>query len=219
MIKISSTNLFPTIQPYLPKDPTIIEAGSFNGKDTLRMAAFWPESTIHAFEPVPKIFDELTRNTCSTSTIRRYPLALSDTNGEKTFFIAEHPKRPGKICQAGTLLKPKDRLTVSPITYPETIAVKTITLDTWATQYGIDHVDFIWLDVQGHELAVLQNGSRILSTAKALFLEVNFIQAYEKQESYSATKKWLKDQGFTPIGQDFIDENSWFFGNLLYVKQ
>jgi hypothetical protein len=40
MIKISSTNLFPTIQPYLPKDPTIIEAGSFNGKDTLRMAAF-----------------------------------------------------------------------------------------------------------------------------------------------------------------------------------
>ncbi len=219
MIQITSREiLFALLKKHLPEDPIIIEAGSFNGKDTLRLAAFWPTSIIHAFEPVPEIFDELVRTTRLNNNIIRYPVALSDTNGEKAFFVAEHPKRPGKICQAGSLLKPKDRLNVSPITYPKTMLVKTLTLDTWAKQYGVDHVDFIWLDLQGHELAVLKNGHHTLSTTKALYLEVNFIEAYENQTNYLQCTDWLYQNNFIPVAKDFIDENKWFFGNILWIN-
>jgi len=43
------------VAPYLPANPVIIEAGAFNGSDTIKLAKKWPQATIHAFEPVPAI--------------------------------------------------------------------------------------------------------------------------------------------------------------------
>ena len=119
---------------------------------------------------------------------------------------------------AGTLLKPKERLKHSPITYPSTITVPTITLDTWAQQQHIDHIDFMWLDLQGLALPVLKGGTNILKTVRALFVEVEFIEAYEGQAQYDEIRAWLETQGFTPVAQDFVDTSSWIYGNVLFVS-
>ena len=97
--------------------------------------------------------------------------------------------------------------------------VPTITLDAWAIQHGIDHVDFLWLDLQGHELAALQGASKLLKRVTAVYLEVNFIEAYEGQPTYQAIDKWMRLQGFNPIAKDFSDEKKWFFGNILYSEK
>ncbi len=216
MIIINSKTLLSFIKPYLPKNPIILEAGAFNGKDTQRLSSFWPEGIIHAFEPVPEIFTQLCAATASYSNIYRYPIALSNTTGNKTFYSACNPKKPTTICQAGSLLKPKDRLIHSPIIYPKTLQVPTITLDDWAKEQAITHIDFMWLDIQGHELAVLQASPHLLSTIKILSLEVNFIQAYEQQPQEDEINSWLISQGFEPIAQDFTDSTHWFFGNRVY---
>lgn len=218
MMMITLENFFPLLKKYLPEKPLIIEAGAFNGRDTKRLSIQWPHGTIHAFEPVPEIFAELCSQTASYPNIHPYQVALSNATGSMLFYSAEHPKHPGKICQAGTLLKPKDRLAHSPITYPKTMRVPTITLDAWAIQHGIDHVDFLWLDLQGHELAALQGASKLLKRVTAAYLEVNFIEAYEGQPTYQAIDKWMRLQGFNPIAKDFSDEKKWFFGNILYRR-
>lgn len=218
MMLITKENLLSVIQPYLPKNPIILEAGAFNGKDTYAMAHYWPEATIHSFEPVPEIFTILCMQTQQCTNVHCYPLALSNKSGVASFFNAQYLHKPNKLCPAGSLLAPKERLLHSSIIYPKTISVPTIALDEWATLYSIGHLDFIWLDLQGHELAVLQAGTEILKSVTLLYVEVNFIEAYHEQPPADTIKEWLTTQGFYPIAQDFTDKKK-FFGNILFKKQ
>lgn len=216
---IVTKNLSRLIAQYLPDNPVIVEAGAFNGRDSINLAAQKKDCTIHAFEPVPEIFAELKKNTSGLSNIHCYDYALSNTTGISHFYVSEHPKKPGKICQAGTLLKPKDRLLKSPIYYPRAINVNTITLDEWATGHGITKIDFLWLDMQGNELAALQGAHSLLRTVSFLYVEVNFIEAYEKQPSAIEVNDWIIREGFTPIARDFQENPEWFFGNILYARK
>lgn len=203
---------------YLPNDPIIIEAGAFDGRDTLKMHAQWPHATIHAFEPVPEIFELLTKNTQHISQIHRHHVALSDQPGTATFYVSEKPSRPGEPFQAGSLLKPKERLNHSPITYPKTITIPTTTLDIWAQEHTISRIDFMWLDLQGAALPVLRGAEKILKTTTALFIEVEFIEAYEHQAQYQEVIDWLAKHGFKPHAKDFTDTTSWIYGNIFFVK-
>lgn len=215
---IITKNIFPILEKYLPSDSVIIEAGAFDGKDTKKLSAFFPNATIHAFEPVPEIFDKLTSQTSANTNVHRYQVALSNKTGSISFYIAQNPKKPGKICQAGTIMVPKERLQKSPIIYPKTITVSTTTLDDWAEQNHIKRVDFLWLDLQGHELAVLKAATDLIKGVSIIFLEVNFIEAYQDQPSPQEIDEWLKNKGFEALARDFEDENQWFFGAILYRR-
>jgi 2-O-methyltransferase len=215
---IKKSQILPHLTQYLPDNPIVVEAGAFDGTDTRKISAHWPNGIIHAFEPVPDIFAILEQKTGHLPNVVRHHIALSDHDGSATLYVSEKPSRPGEPFQAGTLLKPKERLNHSPITYPRTITVPTITLDTWAIQNQINHIDFMWLDLQGLALPVLKGGQQILKTVRALFIEVEFIEAYEGQAQYAEIRAWLDTQGFRAIAQDFIDTTSWIYGNVLFVR-
>src|SRR5579885_2222 len=219
VLQINKHTLLPLIKPYLPINPVIVEAGAFNGRDTKALTIFWPLATIYAFEPVPEIFAMLVENTKMIPTVHRYQYALSDNNGTATFYVAESPKKPGQPYQAGSLLKPKERLKLSDIEYKKTTEVQTITLDTWATQFHIDRIDFLWLDMQGYELNVLKAAPHVLKQVTVIYTEVEFVQAYEGQYLYKEVKEWLEHEGFTMIARDFPETPTWFFGNALFVRK
>lgn len=206
------------IKSYLPENPIIVEAGAFDGRETQKMIALWPRGTIHAFEPVPAIFEKLKLNTSHLENVHRYPIALSDRTGTSQLYISEKPEKPGIPAQANSLLKPKERLSISPLIFPTTIEVPTTTLDDWARDYSIDHVDFLWLDLQGYELNVLKASPKTFAQVKVIYTEVEFIEAYEGQYQYPQVKTWLEDNGFIMIGKDFSDKPTWFFGNVLFIR-
>lgn len=216
---ITSREIYKTVAPYLPKNPIIVEAGAFIGHDTLRMAQYWPQANIHAFEPVPELFEKLQEKTKNYSTIVCHNLALSDTTGTATLYVAQKPNNPEKTTQASSLHKPTGRLAHSPITYPHTIEVSITTLDDWAKKNNVDHVDFLWLDMQGHELAALHGVQRLLPSVKAIFTEANFIQGYEGQPLAHEVIAWIEQQGFIEIARTFANETDWFFGEVLFVKE
>ncbi|MCX5924841.1 MAG: FkbM family methyltransferase [Candidatus Dependentiae bacterium] len=206
------------IKPHLSSSPIIIEAGAFDGRDTQKLAATWPQGIIHAFEPVPELFALLQKNTAHLPNVHCYQLALSDKTGSATFYVSEKIKKQGMPTQAGSLHKPKERLLWSPIIFPHTIMVPTITLDAWADRYHIDSVDFLWLDMQGHELNVLQAAPLVLPMVSVIYTEVGFIEAYERQQPYEVVKEWLESNHFTEVGRNFENQQQWFFGNMLLVR-
>lgn len=206
------------IAPLLPQNPIIVEAGAFHGHDTLRMAARWPQGTIHAFEPVPELYTKLVAATVQHPNIKCYNFALSDHDGIATFYQSEKPNKPGIPSQAGSLHKPKERLAHSPIQFPSTIQVNTITLETWAKEHGVDHVDCLWLDMQGHELSVLEAAPHLLKTVRVIWAEVSFIESYEGLPLMPEVKAWIESQGFAEVGRDFENETDWFFGNMLFSR-
>lgn len=203
---------------YLPDNPIIVEAGAYIGTDTIKIAQQWPHGVVHAFEPVPDIFARLQENTQPYPNIYIYQQALSDKNGTASIYIAEKKEKPGISTQASSLHAPKERLHLSPIIFPRTITVHTMTLNTWAHQHNIAHVDMLWLDLQGHELAVLQAADAILSTVSVILIEVAFVQAYEEQPTVEQVIAWMQQTHFVCVGRDFIDQHQWFFGNLLFVR-
>lgn len=218
MIAFKSHQALEYIKPYLPANPVIVEAGAYKGKETIALATQLPQGIVHAFEPVAEIFTQLQSNCAHLPNVRLYPMALSNSTGTKMMHIAEHPERPGMPSQGSSLHAPQERLAHSPLIFPHTIHVPAITLDEWAKRNNVDHVDLLWLDLQGHEKTVMESSPNILSTVRVIYTEVEFIQAYEGHVQYPELKQWLESQGFTMIGKDFPDNPTWFFGNALFIR-
>jgi FkbM family methyltransferase len=219
MIIFNSHKTIEIIKQFLSDNPVIVEAGAFNGYDTKKMALQWPKGIIHAFEPVPEIYERLVQNTQMLPNVYRYPLALSDHTGTAEFYISEKPTKPGVASQAGSIHKPKERLSHSPIIFPRMTTVQTITLDQWADENGVSAIDLLWLDTQGHELAILQAAPKMIHNIKLVLAEVSFIESYEGQPLYEDVVVWMFNHGFEQIGRDFADTNQSFFGNALFVKR
>lgn len=219
MIIFSSHKTIEILKQFLPENPVIVEAGAFDGNDTIKMCLQWPMSTVHAFEPVPEIYQRLLKNTSKFSNICYYPFALSDHNGTALFHISERPTRPGIASQAGSLHAPKERLLKSPLIFPRTIYVNTITLDEWTVKNNITTIDLLWLDTQGHELAILKAAPRMITHINVIVAEVSFIESYQSQPLYEEVVAWLQQHGFEYVGRDFVDTTTTFFGNVLFVRR
>lgn len=219
MVVFPTHKVFELCKPYVSDVPIIVEAGAFDGRDTQKIAATWPHGMVHAFEPVPELFERLCFNTAHLPNVRCYQLALSDHAGTAIFYVSEKPGKTGTPSQAGSLREPKERLSWSPIQFPRTITVNTITLDAWAAEHNIKTIDMLWLDMQGHELSVLQAAPQVLASVSVVYAEVGFIEAYAQQPRYEVVKAWIEKHNFSEIGRTFADQHSWFFGNVLWVKK
>lgn len=214
---IKQTNIPISIKPYLSAEPIIIEVGAFKGHDTMRLATALPESTVYAFEPVPELYEALVDATREHANIVPIQAAVSDNDGIMPLYVAHKPN--GKTTQASSLQKPKERLKHSPIIFPETIMVPTVNLVTFAHAHNIQSIDLLWLDTQGHEMAILQAIKQtLLPHVRMIYTEVGFTEAYEGQAHADVIIAWLKSEGFTPIAQDFTNPPIWFFGNILFVR-
>lgn len=217
-MKIIKQSDIPTcIKPYLSAQPIIIEVGAFKGHDTIRLATALPESRVYAFEPVPELYEALVEATREHLNITPIQAAVSDADGMMPLYLAHKPN--GKTTQASSLQKPKERLKHSPIMFPETIMVPTVNLVAFAQAHNIKSIDLLWLDTQGHEMVILQSIQQtLLSQVRMIYTEVGFTEAYEGQAHADAIIAWLKDAGFTPVAQDFQNPPTWFFGNILFVR-
>ena len=179
-IKSDINSVLTFIAPFLPSNPVIVEAGAFKGQGTLTMSQWWPDATIYAFEPVPELFLQLQEQVKDQKNVTCFPYALGAGAGMATFHVGEKTRYPGLASQSGSLLKPKERLQWSSfMTYPRTIEVPMVTLDAWARDNKIKHLDLLWLDVQGYSLNVLKEAQDVLQSTRVLYTELEFIEAYE----------------------------------------
>jgi len=199
------------IKRFLPSNPVIVEAGAHIGTDTLEMAKIWPSGTIYAFEPIPELFKQLEMNVHNINNIKCYPFALSHTVESSTMYVSS-----GSSDGSSSLLSPKEHLREHPdVEFLDTIQVNTITLDVWAEKYGITHVDFLWLDIQGHELSVLKAAQNILKTIRAIYTEVHLVDSYEGGALYPELRSWLESYGFRVEHEALPWPDG---GNVLFVK-
>ena len=196
------------IASLLPSNPIVVEAGAHKGRDTLAMSKLWPRGSIHAFEPLPDIFTLLQEQVGSRPNVTCYEFALSDIIGLVPLYKAT------ECTPASSLLEPQECLDIHESF--EIITVPTITLDEWARRYDIPHVDFLWLDLQGPELQVLQAAPKILKKVQVIHTEVNLTERYKANPLYPEVRSWLYDQGFI-VHQEAINSQGW--GDVLFVRE
>lgn len=201
---------------FLPENPVILEAGAFDGEDALRMSQLWPKGTIHTFEPVPLLFLKTKARTFNCKNVRCYQMALSATTGRAQFFVSSNAQN--EISGSSSLLEPKDHLKFyQDIKFNNTIEVQTMNLDEWAIANNVDHIDFMWLDMQGAEFAMLKSAPNILKTVKLIFMEIAFKETYKDIPLYPEVRAWLEAQGFAVAFEETCGAAK-AEGNALFIR-
>jgi FkbM family methyltransferase len=133
-----------------------IECGAYDGI-TESCCKFFEESMGWKginIEPIPYIFDKLIQNRPHSTNLM---LAMSNYNGSATFTQAIHPSL-GREFGNGSLShtdKHKQSLIHQGCKF-ESISVQTITYEHLIVEQNVTKVDLFVLDVEGHEIQVLE---------------------------------------------------------------
>jgi FkbM family methyltransferase len=192
--------------------PTIIEAGTGMGEDLLHYSGMYPGGKLYAFEPnikqytiVQKLLEQHNR-----TNVELYANALGQKTGDTLkLHVSDRFDQPWG---SSSLLKPKEHLKHHPqITFKEAIDVKIVNLDDFIARKKIATVDYLELDLQGMEPAVLMAAPNILKITKNLYTEVNLIEQYEGNILYPEYKNFLLSAGLEIVREE-INEND---GNVL----
>jgi FkbM family methyltransferase len=199
------------IARFLPAGPVVVEAGGFDGTDTLEMSRLWPAGRFHVFEPVPALYARLQKNTARRSNVRPYPLAVGDRCGTMKMFVSS-----GSSDASSSLLPPGTHVVDHPETkFDSQVEVPVTTIDAWANKHGVTRVDLFWLDLQGFELPALKGAESILATASAVYSEVFLEEYYRGATQYADLKGWLISRGFRVEREEL----PWHCGgNVLFVR-
>jgi FkbM family methyltransferase len=189
----------------------IVEAGAHVGVDTVEMARLWPQAMIHAFEPVSSLFEQMKVNAAPFSNIRCYREGLSENGGFQKIFVSS-----GASDGSSSLLPPREHLTEHPeVRFEEEMEVETVTLDGWQKREGIEKIDFLWLDLQGMEPAVLKKSPKAMEGVSVIHTEVSLKEVYDGGELYPEFRRWLEDQGFIVK----MEQLPWAdMGNVLLIR-
>jgi len=204
----TQANILDLVKKFIPENPIILEAGAFLGNDTKKLCSLWPKGFIYAFEPFLSNFNKVKQSVQGFKNVKLYNCALSDFIGSSSFFVNQ--QNPG----ASSLFTP---ITFSYNYQKEPITVNCVTLDYWATQNNVDHIDFIWLDVEGAELNVLKAGENILRTVKVIHVEVNFKEFWKDIALFKELRQWLEEKKFRIVWRNTPSENHQ--ANVLFVAQ
>ncbi len=197
---------------YLPKNPIIIDCGAHIGADSIELSKIFSTAQINSFEPVPEVYEQLLTNTASYKNITTYQLALSNENKKAQLFVSS-----GGSDGSSSLLPPSTHLTDHPsVIFEKVIDIDAKTLDKWAEENDVDHVDLLWLDMQGFEYQMLASSPKILATVKVIHTEISMKETYEGVMLYGLFKNWLEGQGFEVI-KEIIPEGS-DMGNVVFVR-
>ncbi len=127
---------------------TVLDIGANTGLYALIAQTLNPQAKLHAFEPIPSVFNILQKNVALNNyTIKNHEVALSDYNGTAKIFM------PIDSDFAYSVTVNKNRLNEK--TKVKELNVKTQTLKSFIEENNIESIDLMKIDVETHEPEVL----------------------------------------------------------------
>ncbi len=157
---------------------TILDIGGNMGQYALLVKKVFGDTVnLYSFEPSGKAFDRLKKNSLKYN-FQAYKFGFSNLEKEIQLFGSES----GGVISSVYQLTQDDGVVFEPI---EKIEVKI--LDKFCQENLIEHIDFLKIDVEGHELEVLRGAQNMLQEGK-----IDYIQ-FEFGSQNIASKAFLSD--------------------------
>ncbi len=196
--------LFKVLNKYYSKSDTlnIFDIGSRDCQESVRFSQYYKNANIYAFECNPSTIPLCKKNISSHKKIHLTEKAVTDKVGVVTFYpintkktISVHKDgNPG----ASSLFRANGSIK-NEVFFQDKIKVKATTLDSFTKKEKINHVDIMWVDVQGAEMLVLKGFSNGLKNVGIIHIELEFVEIYKKQALFNEVKKFLNKHGFSLI--------------------
>lgn len=152
---------------------TVFDVGANQGKWSLLALQISAGLKLHAFEPTPATFEKLTKN------LERYSPQLNQVA------LGRQPGQMELLIYKGTTRnsfyqwddeKPSGA-----------VQVEVDTLDKYCERQGIERIDFLKVDVEGHEIETLSGAQRLLADGK-----IGVIQ-FEYGPNWISSRQYLRN--------------------------
>lgn len=139
--------LLSTLAPLHPV--VVLDVGANHGTWSSVALATLPHATVHAFEPVPATYEHLGRRVGASSrlVIQNAALTAHDA-GQLKMWTGRHDTLASAV--------------LSPVNGGNEVVVESMTGDTYCATAGIEHIDLLKVDTEGHDLDVLHGFSSML---------------------------------------------------------
>ena len=177
-------------------DPTIVEVGANVGQDTRRFLGTFPEGRVFCFEPDARAIARW-RLKVRDPRATLVEAAVGSADGTVTFHVSGGRKNETSTEEwnrSGSIRTPKTHLERWPwVSFPTTVEVASVRLDTWLAAQDIDRIDFLWADVQGAEGDLIAGAAKALSMTRYFYTEYSNEEWYEGQIDLAALVGLLPD--------------------------
>jgi FkbM family methyltransferase len=176
---------------------TWIDVGAHHGEETLQQAIQNPALSIYALEPNLAAAAKLIGKASNYFVV---PMAVAETNGVADFRLNRFDAASSLLPFNETALRTwvgGDVLQVESV-----VTVPTIRLDTLMDLLNIEKVDFLKIDTQGMDLAVLKSSGNKLRMVSKVRLEVDVTPSplYSGAPSKDQIVAFLAQAGFSLTG-------------------
>jgi FkbM family methyltransferase len=202
------------VERFRGREPrTLLDAGASHGEFAAAAGIAFPGLLIHAFEPLPVVFTDL------SSVLARFPgatahrVALGDGDGEAEIHVSENTGSSSLL----PIGKEHERA------FPGTgevgrEAVRLATLDSMVEEHGLllEPPVLLKVDVQGYEDRLLRGARRTLARTDFLIVEMSLAPLFPGQSLAGEVTEGIEAAGFTREG-DFAEIASPATGEVLQV--
>lgn len=162
-----------------PEPTVIFDVGAHVGVYTLELLQIFADTAvIWAFEPSSSAFQALSENTKEFRNVRARNVGFSDKDSTAVLLA------PAERSKLASVHDPSPRLTRMGLSIDHRERVALTTIDRFCEEEGIDHIHFLKLDVEGHELKILQGSQRMLTTGTIDVVQFEFGAANLESRTY-----------------------------------
>lgn len=145
----------------------IFDVGANVGLYTILLnEVFGEDSNIFSFEPSKKTFDKLTKNTRDIKNTNLYNFGFGNLNTFSTLYYNQEESGLASVYE-----RRLDHFNIK-MDLKEEIEIKTI--DSFCEENNIVHINFLKLDIEGHELSALSGVKKMLNSHKIDFIQFEF---------------------------------------------
>jgi FkbM family methyltransferase len=148
------------IRRFLKKDSIVLDIGANIGWYAINLSKSVPQGRIIAFEPIPKTYEYLTKNTALNNlhNIKAYNIGLSSKAGYFNFYYNQNYAGATSLASVAK----QDNMSI--------VKCKVEKLDGFLKKVKIREIDFIKCDVEGAEKFLIQGGKQAFNEKRPIFL-------------------------------------------------
>jgi len=171
---------------------TAFDVGANQGQTLSTLVEVFANVSIHAFEPSPSIFSQLseafarnkdvTLNNCGVGCQKSEMELMENTHSTMTSFLELGPQGWGEIVQR--------------------IKVPVTTIDDYSAERGIEHINLLKIDTQGFDFEVIKGAKRMLTETRIdlVLTEITFAQLYKGLPPFDVIYAHMAERGYHLTG-------------------
>ena len=189
--------------------PVIIDVGANIGAMSLRFAEQF-KATVYSFEPTHYAFGKFRRN------LELNPELAKRIHPIQSFLSDKNEENPELVAYSSWRIDGKSFSETHPLhggSAMETTNIPSYRLDDWVTANGIDKVDLIKIDTDGHEFEVLSGAREMLARFRPnIIFEASVYQMKENGAEFADFENLLYPIGYKIYnarnGKEITPQNS-----------